>query len=365
MQHINPEHKPVLRSRSVNGPHSRRDQMTEQQRYEYVLHSIKKNKLHVQYVEAVTEGDQEALKDIEQKRKELEMEEVASSIAHMRFPKSVFDRWCNEQPPRAATDPSELIWTCETCGITVMPAVVMYGFIRGNCHCQKQQIDKRLRQEADARDEELRRQQLVDTFKKIGRYSWLAPQHHLEANTFNNFDLDRVKPRYRDDVEFALMYAQRFVDRPKSNTIVYGPSGSGKTHIFTAVLNAWCETGKSGLYANAIDLFAVLDSMRTNEMDPMSIENNMKWCDLLVIDEIDRVKLTDSRFGFYYRVLNYRSQKEMEKPGSAPTILICNATISEDNAAYDLEKFIGTPSASRIQPGLTPIYVPGDDQRAR
>lgn len=365
MQNVNPNHKPMLRSRRTSDATSRLEHMSDQQRYDYALRAMKKNKLQRQLADAIVDGDQEELLDLAHKKKDLEMQEVASSVAQMKFPKSVFDRWCNEQPPRAATEPDDLIWSCAECGITIMPAVVAYGYIRGNCLCQKRETDKRLQKEADARSEELRRAQLLDMFKKTGRYSWLAPQYHLEYNTFDNFNLDRVKPEYRDDVEFALRYARRFVDHPKGNTIVYGPSGSGKTLIFTAVLNAWCDTGKSGLYANAIDLFAVLDSMRLNETDPMDLENKMKWCDLLVIDEIDRVKLTDARFGFYYRVLNYRSQKEMENPGSAPTILICNATISNENAAYDLEKFIGTPSASRIQVGLHPVYIPGDDQRVK
>jgi hypothetical protein len=344
MQHINPDHKPILRRRSAN-PATKREQMTDQQRYDYALRAMKKNKLQRQFADAVIDGDQEQQIDLAQRRKELEMEKVASNLAQMRFPKSVFDRWCSEQPPRAAIEPDVLIWSCTECKITVMPAVVSHGYIRGNCLCQKRETDNRLQKESAIRDEELRRQLMIDMFKRVGRYAWLAPQYHLEYNTFDNFDLDRVKPAYRDDVEFALNYARHFADEPMSNTIAYG-------------------RGKSGLYANAIDLFAVLDSMRLNDTDPMDMENKMKWCDLLVIDEIDRVKLTDTRFGFYYRVLNYRSQKEMANPGSAPTILICNATISDTNAAYDLEKYIGTPSASRIQVGLHPIFIPGDDQRA-
>lgn len=364
MQHINPEHKPVLRRR-LNSV-EKREQMSEQQRYEYVLRAQKKNRLQREFAGALVDGDQEQLLDLAQQKRELEAQEAASSIAQMRFPKSVFDRWCAETPPRAATELDSLIWVCDECKITIMPSVVTHGYIRGNCLCQKRKTEERLNKEGEARSEELRRQEMVNMFKKVGRYNWLAPQFRLENNTFDDLKMDRVKPVYRDNVLYALNYARHFIEDPRSNTIVYGPSGSGKTLIFTALLNAWCETGKSGLYANAIDLFAVIDSLRQKDADTMDLENKMKWCDLLVIDEVDRVKLTDARFGVYYRVINYRSQKEMETPGSAPTILICNATIrNNESAAFDLETHIGTPTVSRIQVGLNPIFVPGEDQRAK
>lgn len=345
---------------------AKRERMTEAQRQDYVIAAMQKNRLRREYGNTVASGgDLETLQEIAQKRKQIEMQEVASSIAHMHFPKTVFDRWANEQPPRAAAEPDVLIWTCETCGITVMPNVVSYGYIRANCPCQRRQIDQRTNKEADRRSEELRREEMVNMFKKIGRYSWLAPQHHLDLKTFDNFDLDRVEREDRAEVEFAIKFARRFAQRPAGNVIAYGPSGSGKTHIFSALLNAWCDAGNTGLYANAIDLFAVIDSLRTTDTNPMDIENKMKWCDLLIIDEIDRVKLTDARFGLYYRILNYRSQKEMETSGSAPTILIGNTTISGDNAAFDLETHIGTASVSRIQIGLKPIFIPGIDQRTK
>jgi DNA replication protein DnaC len=330
------------------------------ERVEYVRSQILQNRLRRQIGDTIAHGGNP--EEVRKAREELERTSIANHLANLKFPKAVFDRWCNEQPPRASVDPGDLVWTCPTCGIMVMPAPCAHGFIRGNCQCQRKATDERLRKEAERRQEEERMKRIAEMLGKTSRFSWLGPQHKLDKNTFENFDLLRVAPKYRERVSAALDYAQAYVDCPIGNTVVYGPSGSGKTHLFTALLNAWCETGKTGLYANALDLFAVIDARRMDDENSMEVERKMQWCDLLIIDEIDRVKLTDARFGVYYRVLNYRSQKEMEAPGSAPTILICNATIEN---AYDLEQFIGTPAASRMQVGLNPVYVPGDDQRAQ
>lgn len=330
------------------------------ERVEYVRSQIIQNRLRRQLGDTIAHGgDPEAIR---QAKEELERTSIANHLAQLKFPKSVFDRWCNEQPPRASVDPGDLVWTCGTCGVMVMPAPCAHGFIRGNCPCQRKATDERLRKESERRQEEERQKRIAEMLEKTSRFSWLGPQHGLEKKTFENFDLDRIAPKYREQVSIALDYARDFVNDPIGNTVFYGPHGSGKTHLLAALLNAWSTTGKTGLYANALDLFAVIDARRINDEDTLEIEYKMQRCDLLVIDEIDRVKLTDARFGVYYRVLNYRSQKEMEAPGSAPTILICNATI--ENGAYDLEQYIGTPAASRIQVGLNPVYVPGDDQRA-
>lgn len=331
------------------------------ERVEYVRRQFQKNRLRRQIGETIAQGgDPEA---VHQAKEELARASIADHLAHLKFPKDIFDRWCNEQPPRASVDPSDLVWFCVKCNVTVMPAPCTHGFIRGNCQCQRKATDERLRKESERKQEEERRKRITEMLDMTSRFSWLGPQYGLDKNTFENFQMSRIAPQYREQVELAMAYVQTFVESPIGNTVAYGPHGSGKTHLFTALLNAWCATGKTGLYANALDLFAVVDALRMNNDDTLEIEYKMQRCDLLVIDEIDRVKLTDGRFGVYYRVINYRSQKEMETPGSAPTILICNATI--ENGAYDLEQFIGTPAASRMQIGLNPVYVPGDDQRGK
>lgn len=330
-------------------------------RVEYVRQQIIKNKLRRNLGDTIAQnGDPAAVR---QAREELERQEIASHLGCLKFPKSVFDRWCAEQPPRASVEPGDLIWNCETCGVTVMPQACTHGFIRGNCACQRKATEERLRKESERRQEEERRKRITEFLENTSRFSWLGPQHGLDKKTFDTFDLALVAPKYRKHVGAALDYMAAFVEEPLGNTVVYGPHGSGKTHLLAALLNAWCEHDRTGLYVNTLDLFATIDARRMDDENSVEVEKKMQWCDLLVIDEIDRVKLTDARFGVYYRVINYRSQKEMETPGSAPTILACNATIK--NGAYDLEAYIGTPAASRMQSGgLTPVYVPGDDQRA-
>lgn len=327
----------------------------EYERAEYARRQLQKAKMRRQHADELEAG---------RDRRDIEREEVAYAIANMQFPRFIFDKWCQATPPKASpTNKDILIWHCEACHVTVMPSVVTHGYIRGNCLCQKQETEKRLKQEADEKQEALRRKKIDDLMKNTSRFSWIGPQFGLENKSFENFDLDRVSPLFRDDVEFAVLKAQAFAANPVGNLLVYGPHGTGKTHLMATVLNEHYKRGKNGLYTSALDLFEKIETNRITNESSEELENKMKWADMLIIDEIDRVRMTDARFGVYYRVVNYRSQKESSVRGSAPTVMICNQTIKD--SIYELEGFLGTPTVSRMQIGLNLIFVPGEDQRAK
>jgi DNA replication protein DnaC len=299
-------------------------------------------------------------------RRKNTMDSISENTGVHTFPDRIFEKYATEVPPRASTDPADLVHVCEVHGELVMPARVPQGFIKVSCRlCHEERViaeGRRAQRRKDALERERRAQKL---YTPATCFAWLGEDFSepgLDQLTFENFDLMRIKPIYRREIGYVLAWAKQFAESPQGNVILYGSYGVGKTHIVAAILNALRAGGRYDLhYTTAPNLHNAIEDRRTNRSDVQEISTSLTRASVVVIDEVDKVKLTEGRRTFYMNLVNKRSNKERVDPGSAVTILICNTAVQKN--AYELEPWIGVEAASRLNIGLKMIYVPGEDFR--
>ena len=122
-------------------------------------------------------------------------------------------------------------------------------------------------------------------------------------------------------------YADNFhkVQEKGSNVIMCGTHGTGKTHLATAIIKKVIEDGYNAKYVRLSDYIAEVRS--TYSIDSKSACRQILAAysskDLLVIDEIDIPKFTESDDRLFFDLIDSRYMKML------PTILITNYTPGE------------------------------------
>ena len=189
---------------------------------------------------------------------------------------------------------------------------------------------------------------------KIKLYN--VPKELVEAS-FADFELSN------DERRKAYNYAKRFVNlfgsenMPKSMYIA-GNFRSGKTYLASAIGNEIAERGYSVIEVFCPELSSILkESQFDEELSFNDIVNEMKGCDLLILDDFGGETITPRiRDEAFLVVLNYRMIK------NKPVIITTNAAMNllpqimvKDNS--DAEKFKSTRLASRISEMCEQIII--------
>lgn len=140
-------------------------------------------------------------------------------------------------------------------------------------------------------------------------------------------------------LKIARRYVERWPDcRAAGRCLAFlGGVGTGKTHLAAAIANGVLEAGSTALFRTAPDAIAIVKASYSGSASEADAYARMVEPDLLVLDEIGAVRLSDHDAGVLYRILGARHD------AVKPTIITSNAkTLGE------LEAIIGDRLVDRL-----------------
>ena len=151
----------------------------------------------------------------------------------------------------------------------------------------------------------------------------------------------------------AIMEAiNSWLIKPQGFCVLSGAKGRGKTYIACCIIGHQARfKGSRACFMDVVEAkYQWLEEMRSD--CPKTLPSKMTQCELLVIDDIDKVNPSDSFYEFMYLVINSRYTSER------PTVITTNKSLEE------LEAHLGAAISSRIfaKESLL-IEVQGEDLR--
>jgi DNA replication protein DnaC len=239
--------------------------------------------------------------------------------------------------PRLSREAAVKTWTCPACG--VVPPIVMAGgwYARRLCRCERAAFEaQQLRQ----LQEEMRHARTALTYTWLGR-AWSEPG--LAAKTFATFHQERQLEAYE--------LAQAFAAHPEGTLALYGLFGTGKTHLLAAIANAVTAAGYRCRFTSVVSLFDALQERIQLGQDYHELLRQAIGAELLVLDDLDKLKPSEFREETLYKILNGRSVTGLP------------LALSANSAPDELVRWIGEASRSRLMAGLIPVPMNGPDYR--
>lgn len=253
----------------------------------------------------------------------------------------------------AGPPPSELCWTCAVCG-PVAPLCLPTGrWIKRSCQCQRR--EEQQRQQEETRQRWLH-EQAARTFGGWvgGRLVDDQITREMSSKTFERYDALRQPEAF----EKAFAFAQQ----PRGNLLFYGDYGSGKTHLEAAICNHIREAAshlpagqrhlKNSIFISAPQFFQAYEETRraTDQTHHIRLMQQVLSAPLLILDDIDKSRPTESRWETYWLIFDARSLAKR------PTVL-------STNKREELDRYIGAASLSRLSRSLVAVRMVGDDYR--
>lgn len=163
------------------------------------------------------------------------------------------------------------------------------------------------------------------------------------------FDVEWKHPM---EIKAALQSWLNVSQRAHGFAVLTGARGRGKTYMACCAIEAYTRfNGHTARFLDVVDTkYKWLDEMRSD--GPKTLPVKMTQCDLLVIDDVDKVNPSDAFYEFLYLVVNSRYLS------GKPTIITTNKSFEE------LETLLGDSIASRIfASGGLFVEVDGNDLR--
>jgi len=187
-----------------------------------------------------------------------------------------------------------------------------------------EQLDERLRTRLT--DSKLCQVYTIEEKEPSFGYGW-GPEFELQKRmTFANFDLRRVKPEYRENVEEAYRVALDFGKSPEGWLVLQGVNGCGKTHLAAAIVNYQYQAGKPALFVVVTEF---LDHLRSafspdSKVSYDRLFERVKMAPLLVLDDFGEQSATPWAREKLYQVISYRYNAQL------PTVITTTYTLDED-----------------------------------
>lgn len=185
------------------------------------------------------------------------------------------------------------------------------------CNCEKA-AEKWAAQDAEderrAQEEKRQREESVRKAKAKERLARSGMKARFLSRTFANFRTDT--PGRARAYRIAKEYADNFAAHSANGDGLYieGTFGTGKTHLAAAIALQLMEQGYSVIFRTADDLLrdikATFDGAGEGEQE---VQERIKGCGLLVIDDIGKEQATDWTTAQLYAIINdrYESQKPL------------------------------------------------------
>ena len=255
---------------------------------------------------------------------------------------SIIPKWAYQF---LSQDPAEKTWTCSTCGIVLPMALGAGWYVQRQCFCEQKAEEMRQR-EATPRTlaQALERAQAEQVYTWLGR-EWIYDLDikKLEACTFASFEQARQPKSYE--------LVREFTSTSTGVLALHGPFGLGKTHLLAAIANAYRTAGRECLYASAVTLFHAIQGRVGEGKDYDDLLRRALSTPLLLLDDIDKPKVSDFRQEVYYQIIDGRTRRGL------PLAISSNCTPAQ------LERYVGGAARSRLMMGLIPASCTGRDYR--
>jgi DNA replication protein DnaC len=256
-------------------------------------------------------------------------------------------------PEPSSPPPLEVCWTCEVCGPVAPFSLPTGRWIKCSCACQRR--EKQRHEQEELRQQWLR-EQSARTFGGWMGARWLDDDviREMCGKTFNRYDALRQPEAFEKAFAFAM--------QPKGNLLFYGDYGTGKTHLETAICNYVREAGSrlsagkrelmTSVFVSAPRFFMAYEETKrsADQTQHIRLMQQVMGTPLLVFDDIDKSRPTESRWETYWLIFDERCRARR------PTVL-------STNRREELERYVGAASLSRLARGLVAVRMVGDDYR--
>jgi DNA replication protein DnaC len=144
------------------------------------------------------------------------------------------------------------------------------------------------------------------------------PPRFMDASSITFIAKDKGRKSAKT---IAMDYISNFGNKLKlgSGMIFAGPPGTGKTLLACVIINGVIEGGNSALYTTGLELKQSIQSTYSDQgKTRQEVKNRYIACNLLVIDEVDLIHVSDDAQLILWEVISTRYNLVK------PTILISN-----------------------------------------
>lgn len=227
--------------------------------------------------------------------------------------------------PTVARDPAELEWTCDGCAQKVLPLGPYtlpfreHSFYvpRRYCPCEHGQALKDRAREQD------RTEQIWHMFREAG-----LTVGKLVNFTFANWDDGRNPPSAQAAREKVWAFTDDVQRRGRNWLYLHGPYGLGKTHLAVAALRKIVieRLWRPQMVVWPAHCSAVQQSWNWRDSPGPSegqLWGQMLGADILLIDDIDKKRMTAWASEKLYEVIESRQMRER------PTIITANRSLDD------------------------------------
>ncbi len=178
----------------------------------------------------------------------------------------------------------------------------------------------------------------------------------IEAQNFDTLSFDYFNEAETASYTNAVTISQNFIRNFNSdyqNLVFYGNVGTGKTFLSCCIAKELMEQGCSVMYQSADQLFKNLVDYRFSDQKDkyLSFQEDIRDCDLLIIDDLGTEAITERGRADFFTCLNNRDLLQKA------TLISTNLTLDEVNRRYSERIF------SRLSSHFTFCKFEGRDIR--
>lgn len=253
--------------------------------------------------------------------------------------------------PRNSSRPRR-IDLCEFCGEERPRIGNDFFSIPGPCACPEgsrhyQEEQERVQRERAEREESLRRERVQTQIRKS-----LLPQKFL-TRTWDGF---QVTDANRQAFIRAKQYADTFDRRAGKGLVFIGTVGTGKTHLCAAIALQLLEGEHSVMFGTVATLLGQIRSTYDSQQSEREVFNRMTKCDLLIIDDMGKERVTEWGDTMLYELVNTRYEN------NKAILFTTNNTLSDIRTKYPNS---GEAIVSRVLEMCEGIKMTGPDWRKK
>lgn len=216
--------------------------------------------------------------------------------------------------------------------------VERWSSIPVRCKCEKAAAKwaaQDAEDERQAQAEQRRREEAARKARAEKKLAQSGMKARFLSRTFANFRTDTAERARAHRV--AKEYATNFQAHSANGDGLYieGTFGTGKTHLAAAISLQLMEQGHSVIFRTADDLLReIKDTFDETGQKERKVLEQLKNCDLLVIDDIGKEQATDWSTAQLYAIINDRY--ECQKP-----VIITTNFNEKDLIAVEAPKGVG------------------------